>query len=198
MQENNRNSSCKVVILGNSGVGKTSLINRWTTGVWNKSVKPTIGANHQRKTVDLVEKQVDVFVWDTAGQEQFQSLTPLYARSAACAIITTAINDRQSFESIQTWIELLKNACEKIPPLLLAVNKNDLLSSAVFTNDEIEQRYGKLFAATFYVSAQTGESVDGLFSMSASKGDEFNQGSKSFGATSVTTNVQKKSNDGCC
>ena len=197
MQEQSRNPSCKVVILGNSGVGKTSLINRWTTGSWSTTVKPTIGANHQRKTVELENNNIDVFVWDTAGQEQFQSLTPLYARSAACAIITAAINDLQSFDSIQTWIDLLRNACETMPPLILAVNKIDMIDKAVMTQSDIETKYGSFFSAVFFVSAQTGEAVDTTFQLAAQKGYEFNMGSQ----TSKTTNLTEKTQDkksGCC
>lgn len=196
MQEPARNPSCKVVILGNSGVGKTSLINRWTTGVWNSSVKPTIGANHQRKTVDLESVSVDVFVWDTAGQEQFQSLTPLYARSATCAIVTASITDNLSFEAIQTWIDLLKNACEKMPPLILAVNKIDIQVPNAPSHQEIEEKYGSDFAAVFFVSAQSGEGVDGTFSLAAQLGYEFMQDAKTTPTSLVSNNDKKK--DGCC
>ena len=197
MQEPPRNPSCKVVILGNSGVGKTSLINRWTTGSWNNTVKPTIGANHQRKTVEFEDKCIDVFVWDTAGQEQFQSLTPLYARSAACAIIAAAINDIQSFESLQTWIDLLKNACETMPPLILAVNKTDMTDKYVLPQGEIETKYGPLFSAVFFVSAQTGECVDEAFTLSAQKGYEFTLAAQPSKAP--TLNEKKKDGkSGCC
>jgi len=191
-----KNPSCKVVLMGNSGVGKTSLINRWTTGVWSRSVKPTIGANHQKKTVRLENKSVDVFVWDTAGQEQFQSLTPLYARSSSCAIIICSINDRSSFDTIASWIDLVRSACEKMPPVLLAVNKNDLANEAVYSNQEIEQKYGKDFVATFFVSAQTGENIDGLFLLAAKIGDEFTQGYKMDSVTIKSKN--SKSDSSCC
>ncbi|KAI5530804.1 retrograde vesicle-mediated transport, Golgi to ER [Trichomonas vaginalis G3] len=197
MSEVSRNPSCKVVILGNSGVGKTSLINRWTTGTWSSTVKPTIGANHQRKTVQLSETHVDVFVWDTAGQEQFQSLTPLYARSAACAIITASITDAMSFEAIQTWIELLKNACEVMPPLVLAVNKIDLLNqSGVKTESEIETEYGSLFSAVFFVSAQSGEAVENAFTFAAQKGYEFMVGNQPIKAQPLEPKKEDKKS--CC
>lgn len=197
MQETSRNPSCKVVILGNSGVGKTSLINRWTTGTWSTTVKPTIGANHQRKTVQFSETFVDVFVWDTAGQEQFQSLTPLYARSAACAIVTASITDSLSFEAIQTWIDLLKNACEVMPPLILAVNKIDLLNSnAVKTQEEVESEYGQLFSAVFFVSAQSGEAVDNLFVYAAQMGYEFMIGNQPIKQQPLEP--KKDDKKGCC
>ena len=197
MQEPPRNPSCKVVILGTSGVGKTSLINRWTTGTWTTSVKPTIGANHQRKTVELEDKSIDVFVWDTAGQEQFQSLTPLYARSAACAIITASISDQQSFNQLSTWVDLLRNACEVMPPMILAINKIDMTEKAIMTQADIESKYQSSFSAIFFVSAKTGENVDAAFTFAAQKGYEFNLGSQ----TSKTTNLTEKKKDdkgGCC
>ena len=197
MQEPPRNPSCKVVILGTSGVGKTSLINRWTTGTWSTSVKPTIGANHQRKTVELEDKKIDVFVWDTAGQEQFQSLTPLYARSAACAIITASITDQQSFDSLQTWVDLLRNACEVMPPLILAVNKIDMTEKYVMPQEDVEAKYGGMFGAIFFVSAKSGEGVDSTFTLAAQKGYEFNLGSQSTKTTNLTEK-KKESKNGCC
>lgn len=165
--------SCKIVLLGNSGVGKTSLVARWMTNSFNANGKPTIGANHQRKTVQIKDQDVDLFLWDTAGQEQFQALTPLYAREAASAFIIASIVDIESFKSLDTWIELLRNSCAIVPPMLLAVNKVDLSDKAVYTREEIENQYGSMFSAIFFVSASTGEGVPQAFMHAAQTGFEF-------------------------
>ncbi|EAY10951.1 Ras-related protein, putative [Trichomonas vaginalis G3] len=74
--------TCKIVLLGNSGVGKTSIINKWINGTFDYDAKPTIGADHQTKTVTIRDNTVNAFIFDTAGGEQFQSLTPAYIRNS--------------------------------------------------------------------------------------------------------------------
>jgi small GTP-binding protein len=161
--ERPRRTSCKVVILGNSGVGKTSLVMQWTIGDYESQTGPTIGANHQRKTISVEGDEVDLFLWDTAGQEQFQALTPLYAHSAATALIVVAIDDIDSFKGIPTWADLLARSCDKAPPTLLLINKMDRAERAVLTKKDIKDRYGSSFHALFFVSASTGEGVDPAF-----------------------------------
>jgi small GTP-binding protein len=154
---------CKVVLLGSSGVGKTSLTMRWITGNHQALVGPTIGPNHQRRTIELRCGEVNLFVWDTAGQEKFRVLTPLYAHSAAAALVVVALNDLDSFNDIPVWTDLLSNSCDKNPPMLLAVNKIDRPDQPCMSRDAIKEKYESSFRAIFYVSAVTGEGVDDVF-----------------------------------
>jgi small GTP-binding protein len=163
----------KTVLLGDSGVGKTSIVARWTTGVYHRIANPTVGASHHRKRVVVDDTEVDLFVWDTAGQEQFQSLTPLYARSACVAILTASMTDQHSLENLAQWSEVLSAAAEAPPPVILAVNKVDLRESAQTTEDAIASKYGRRFAGQFFVSALTGEGVDNLFLYAAQLGYRF-------------------------
>ncbi|OHT14856.1 small GTP-binding protein [Tritrichomonas foetus] len=165
--------SFKAVILGDSGVGKTSLVTRWTTGSYQSNTNPTVGANHQRKRVILEDQEVDLFLWDTAGQEQFQALTPLYSRSSSVAIMTCSITDSASFASIDKWFELLNSSTEEIPPVVLAVNKIDIQNENSPTEDKIVSEYGERFAGVFFVSAVTNEGVDNLFNFAAEQGYKF-------------------------
>jgi small GTP-binding protein len=165
--------SVKAVLLGNSGVGKTSLANRWTNGVYQKTPAGTIGANHQRKRLTIGADQVDVFLWDTAGQEQFQALTPLYVRSSAVAVVTVAINDTSSFDSVDYWISLLSTTTDPTPPIVFAVNKIDLARSANFREEGIQQTFSSTFAGVFFVSAASNEGVDNLFEFVAQAGYDF-------------------------
>ncbi|OHT09490.1 small GTP-binding protein [Tritrichomonas foetus] len=178
MGEFAQNPHLKIVLLGDSGVGKTSVAFRWTTGIWQDSIQPTIGANHQRKVVHLENQDVDVYVWDTAGQEQYRALTPLYSRSSSCAIIMAAANDPSSFDSLSTWQELLfgsQASSERVPPSILAINKIDLYDEkeSFFTRDEIDERYAQKFESIMYVSARTGEGIDDMFVMAADAAFKF-------------------------
>jgi small GTP-binding protein len=164
----------KVVVLGNSGCGKTSLITRWTSDTFSPVSKPTIGSNHERKRVTLEGMgPIDLYVWDTAGQEQFYSLVPLYARSSSLAIVTAAIDDPPSFEAIPRWIEAVDSSCETRPPILLAVNKIDIPSQPPLTVDEIHRDYDGQFTGVYFVSALTGEGITQLFNSAAMEAVRF-------------------------
>jgi small GTP-binding protein len=163
----------KAVLLGDSGVGKTSIVTRWTTGVYRKIAHSTIGANHHRKRVVVDDREIDLFVWDTAGQEQFQSLTPLYARSACVAILTASVIDRASFNNFERWVDILSSATDELPPVVLAVNKMDLRDEGQISSEEIASEYGRKCAEIFFVSASTGEGIDNLFAFAAQVGYRF-------------------------
>ena len=163
----------KAVLLGDSGVGKTSLVTRWTTGLYQKSTSPTVGANHQLKRVTLHDQEVDIYLWDTAGQEQFQALTPLYARAASVAVLVCSITDEASFANVDHWVELLSSAIAEIPPIIMAVNKMDLIEEAKMTTDKITETFQERFAGLFFVSAVTNEEVDNMFMSAAEAGFNF-------------------------
>jgi small GTP-binding protein len=153
----------KVVLLGNSGVGKTSLAHRWVHDAFDPAILPTIGPTNTTRTVDLGDRQVAVALWDTAGQEQFRSIVPLYMRGARGAVVVAAVDSPDSFDSIPEWLELLSSSQEKAVQAVLAVNKTDVkdpldpqISSAVET-------HRAKFAACFFVSALTGDGVKQLF-----------------------------------
>jgi small GTP-binding protein len=164
----------KVVIFGNSQVGKTSIVLKWVNNSFSEVSKPTIGSNHHRKRIDLDGTgPVDLYVWDTAGQEQFQALMPLYARSSSFAIMTTAIDDMKSFDAIPTWTDAINSSSESPPPVVLAVNKMDLVGSEVFTVEEIHEKYDKDFLGVFFVSALSGEQIPELFRFAAVEASKF-------------------------
>jgi small GTP-binding protein len=190
--------SFKAVLLGDSGVGKTSIVTRWTTGVHQKISNPTIGANHQRKRVVIDDRDIDLFIWDTAGQEQFQSLTPLYARSACVAILTASVTDRKSFENVGHWVEILSSATDELPPIVLAANKIDLRESAQITDEEIEAEYRSKFAGLFFVSAVTDEGINNLFAFAAQLGYRFAMTNRGAPASRLDEKNGEEGRGGCC
>ena len=165
--------SCKIVMIGNSGVGKTSLVNSWVNGQYSNKTSPTIGANHLRKIVRVDDEALDVCVWDTAGQEQYHSLTPLYTRAAAAAIAVASINDPESFAKLNMWLDLVKESCDEVPPTILAVSKIDLSNEKSPSEEEIESKYGEAFKGIFFTSALSGENVNALFLFAAKEGISF-------------------------
>jgi small GTP-binding protein len=168
----NQNVSRKVILLGNTGVGKTSLSHRLLFGAFDTLSTPTIGAAHGFKEVKVGDKTVKITLWDTAGQEQFRAITPLFIRGAKVAIIVTAANAVDSFHAIPTWLELLESTQDELIPAILCVNKCDLMDP--LTDEATAQLialYTSQFMSVFYASARTGEQIDELFAEAAKVAD---------------------------
>eukprot|EP00879_Flechtneria_rotunda_P010463 GHRR01010939.1.p1 GENE.GHRR01010939.1~~GHRR01010939.1.p1 ORF type:complete len:125 (+),score=31.91 GHRR01010939.1:67-441(+) len=93
----------KVIILGDSGVGKTSLMNQYVQKKFSKEYKATIGADFLTKEIQIDDKLVTMQIWDTAGQERFQSLGVAFYRGADCCVLVYDVNSTKSFENLDTW-----------------------------------------------------------------------------------------------
>jgi len=120
----------KVIILGDSGVGKTSLMNRYVSDKFSQQYKATIGADFLTKEINIDDKAVTLQIWDTAGQERFQSLGTAFYRGADCCILVFSITDQKTFENLDGWAnEFLQHASPQQPqdfPFVCIGNKVDL------------------------------------------------------------------------
>jgi len=123
----------KVIILGDSGVGKTSLMNQYVNKRFSNQYKATIGADFLTKEVMVDDRLVTMQLWDTAGQERFQSLGVAFYRGADCCILVYDVNSTKSFETLDSWRdEFLIQASPRQPenfPFVLLGNKIDLEST---------------------------------------------------------------------
>jgi small GTP-binding protein len=187
--------SVKVVLLGNSGVGKTSIVYRWISPDPVPRLEPTVGVNHRRRTSVVENREVDVYIWDTAGQEQYKALTPLYAHSSSCALIVASITDAESFEAIPRWTDVLHQSCDIPPPLILLVNKIDLTNGVVASISEIEVTYRKQFHAIFFVSAITAEGLDAAYNEAVLVAFRFQTGRSTRRSLAEVDMIRS---DGCC
>ncbi|MFX1299668.1 MAG: Rab family GTPase [Promethearchaeota archaeon] len=130
----------KVIVVGDAGVGKTSLARRYTTGQFDESYLFTLGVDFFTKQITLKDKfNIKLVIYDTGGQERFDFIRGLYFEGAAGAVIAYDITDRQSFDRIDHWIQQVYQRCEGIPLLLVAC-KTDLEDKRVITKDEGEKR----------------------------------------------------------
>ncbi|XP_034691739.1 ras-related protein Rab7 isoform X2 [Vitis riparia] len=120
----------KVIVLGDSGVGKTSLMNQYVYKKFSQQYKATIGADFVTKELQIDDKLVTLQLWDTAGQERFQSLGSAFYRGADCCVLVYDVNVLKSFESLQSWHEeFLKQADPAEPeafPFVVLGNKVDV------------------------------------------------------------------------
>ena len=129
----------KLLLIGNSSVGKSSLLFRFVENVWDDSFVPTIGVDfvskkyfyiyiyiQKLKTLEVNGKKVKLQIWDTAGQERFKNITASYYRGGNGVLVVYDITDRESFENLNSWlIEIEKNANKNVYKLLIG-NKCDL------------------------------------------------------------------------
>lgn len=153
----------KIVLVGDSGVGKSNLLLRWTRDEFNPESTPTIGVEFATRTLEIKGKVVKVHVWDTAGQEQFRALTSAYYRGAVGALIVYDITSTASFQAVSHWLKEVKDNTSNDISCLLIGNKRDLKDSRCVTQDEgIE--YGKENKLTFMeTSAKDGFRTDEAF-----------------------------------
>ena len=152
----------KLVTLGESGVGKTSVINRYITGSFPESSKPTIGAAFITKEVKFGNETYNLMIWDTAGQEEYRGLAPMYYRNASIAIVMFDIVSRPSFEAVDYWLKDLKDNAGPDIGVLLCANKMDLQEDRFQGADflEFSKDHNVVYVET---SALTGEGIDLLF-----------------------------------
>ena len=141
MGDENYDFIFKVLLLGNSDVGKSSLLLRYVDSVWSDTFVPTIGVDFKVKTIDINDKKVKLQIWDTAGQERFRNVVSTYFRGAHGILLIYDVTNRESFKNLENWlIEIEKNASENVLKILIG-NKNDLEDERDITPDE-----GKAFA----------------------------------------------------
>jgi len=159
--------SLKLVILGDACVGKSCLINKFSTQKFREFEEPTIGAAFQ--AVKVSDAYLTLEVWDTAGQERFRSLAPMYYRDANVALICYDITNKQSFESAKYWYKQLAENGGKDCIKILVATKADL-----YIQREVEdvERYLKSANISYFMetSSKTGENINKLFNLAAREG----------------------------
>ncbi|OHS96396.1 small GTP-binding protein [Tritrichomonas foetus] len=159
----------KIVLLGQTSVGKTCIVNYFINGQYDSSVAPTLGASYASKTFKVGDVQVSMQIWDTAGQERFRVLAPMYYRGAQVAIIVYSIVDESSFTEIDYWTNSLKENTEGNVTIFLVGNKADLQEIRMILEESGQNKAESLKAMFFETSAVTGNGIDDLFMVCAKK-----------------------------
>ena len=156
----------KVVFVGDSAVGKTSIIMRYHHNSFSAENQPTIGAAFISKEVDSPHGRCILHIWDTAGQERYKSLVPMYARGASIAIVVFDTSDPECFYGLEEWVNRVKEDMSTDCQIIIAGNKCDL--EPKYDKDQIEEWAKKNNFPLVYVSAKTSQGVDILFSTAIS------------------------------
>ncbi|MHA1233713.1 MAG: Rab family GTPase [Promethearchaeota archaeon] len=153
----------KVIIIGEAGVGKTSLVKRFVSGHFTKDYRTSIGANLFIKELNLNSgNNVSIQIWDIAGQERWKKMRHLYYKGAHGALIVGDFTRENSFEQVKEfWNQDLNKYCDEIPKILI-VNKVDL--DSIISNNEIEKLAQAINVKTIiFTSAKNGQNVEKAF-----------------------------------
>ena len=164
---NSQEFGFKICIIGDGGVGKTSLVKKFTKGTFEKDYIKTIGAQFSKYDKEIKGDLISLNFWDIAGQDDFNFLHPLFYRESKGCIIVYSLEDndlgKESFEHIYNWDNELKKYCSDIPIVLFA-NKVDLIKENSFDKTKIEELVKKgNFLGYYLTSAKTGQGVRNAF-----------------------------------
>ncbi len=156
--------SYKLCVVGDSGVGKTSLIRRYADKKFDDSYLPTIGADFTIKRVEIEPGHFATLqIWDMGGQQMFQAIRNHYFMGANAALIIFDLGRKETFKNVDEWYSDIETRCGKIPIIILA-NKNDLETQAI-TSSEVDKIASRLNVKVFRTSAKTGENVEKMFDL---------------------------------
>jgi len=161
--------SYKLVLLGDSAVGKSSVVGRYVKNEFLDFEQPTIGAAFLTQTVKLATHKVKFEIWDTAGQERYRSLAPMYYKGAGAALVVYDITDTGTYDGAKKWITELQRQGDPDIIIALAGNKCDLELRRKVRTEEAKAYADENSLLFLETSAKTGENVDAVFRNIATK-----------------------------
>ena len=162
----NYDKTCQILLIGDSSVGKTCLIQRYVNGTFKDDYILTVGLDYHTKLEIINNLNVSVKLWDTAGQERFKALTPSFFRNAEGVVIAYDVTNSESFDNLKFWISSIKtNLFEKniFIPIIIIGNKIDLEDMREISKDVASTFAKENKFKYFETSAKTGEGVDEAF-----------------------------------
>jgi Ras-related protein Rab-2A len=155
----------KIVLLGNPAAGKTSLITRYMTNRFQQQYSITVGTNISMKAVRFDTKEIQMAIWDLAGQDSFDSVRHLYYKGARGCVLIFDLTRRKTLESVKSWHEaLIKHSYVKSHiPVVIVGNKLDLVAQREVSKEEALEVAKEIGASYYEASAKTGKTVEEFF-----------------------------------
>ena len=152
----------KVILVGNSGVGKTNLINVLTGRKFEQSIMTTTISTYVEKKMEMGNKKYNLEIWDTAGQEKFHSLTKLFIKESRIVLFVYDITDKNSFTEIKSWVKIVKEVLDDKFVMGLVGNKKDLFLKEVINEVKGKEKAKEIGAIFKLTSAKEGEGIHEL------------------------------------
>ena len=153
----------KIVLIGDSGVGKTNILSRFINNEFSLTTQATVGVEFGSKIIKKGEKLIKLQIWDTAGQERYKSITSAYYKGAKGALIVYDITNRFTFESVDKWVQDLNSYGDKNLTLLLVGNKSDLEDKRQIMKEDGEEKAKSFNLGFIETSACSGDNIDQAF-----------------------------------
>ena len=190
----------KLMVIGETRVGKTALIKKYTKNVFGGTYLTTVGIDFQEKIINVEEKSVKLQIWDTAGQERFRNIAKSYFHTSDGFLLVYDISCKDSFEKLNFWYEQIKLNAPENTKCVVAGNKCDLEEKRQVNKNEGEN-FAKTYNIDFYeTSAKDGINVDEVFQTLASEimKDIKKNGSKNKRSSQVLRKNTKSKKKSCC
>ena len=196
----------KVVIIGDSGVGKTNLIKRFVSDTFNENSKATVGVEFLSKTYKINNHIFKIELWDTAGQERYKSITSVYYKGSKGALLVYDITSKVTFDNIGKWITEIRDKTSKDITLMMVGNKTDLVQYREVSNEQALNKAKTLGIPLMETSALDSTNVKEAFhdllkemyKDMKSKLQSDNNNLKDNGEGLKLDTNQKKKKSGCC
>ena len=206
---NNYEILFKIIIIGDSGVGKSNILSRYLADEYKEDSKNTVGVELGTKYLKIKGKGAKLQIWDTAGQERYRSITTSYFRGSHGCFIVYDITNEDSFDNIDKWFEQTQKSASKDVSVILVGNKCDLENYRKITKEMGEEKAKTLKCPFFETSAKTNISINDIFEemtnniyeKNASKIEEDNieiVHENENKATNLNQEEEKKESKGCC
>jgi len=190
----------KLLLIGDSGVGKSCLLLRFADDTYTESYISTIGVDFKIRTIDLDGKTVKLQIWDTAGQERFRTITSSYYRGAHGICVVYDVTDRTSYDNVKQWLsEIDRYATEGVCKLLIG-NKSDIEDKKVVDTEEAEKFAASLGIAHLETSAKNATNVEQAFNTMARHIKQKMQDNavRPSDKPALQMNTNTKGEDRCC
>jgi len=172
----------KLLLIGDSGVGKSCLLLRFADDTYTESYISTIGVDFKIRTIQLEGKVIKLQIWDTAGQERFRTITSSYYRGAHGIIVVYDVTDQVSFNNVKQWMqEIQRYACDSVCRLLVG-NKSDLIEKKMVDTNTAKEYAESMSVPFLETSAKNATNVEQAFMTMASEIKKLQGGGISGGA----------------
>ena len=165
MEDENYEMMFKVVLVGDSFVGKTNIMSKYLKNEFHEDSKATVGVEFGSKQFTIEGHSIKAQIWDTAGQERYKAITSAYYKGAKGAFIVYDITRKNSFDSIDKWVNDLTASADKKLTILVIGNKCDLEDQRQVTKEQGEAKASSLQVAFLETSALSGENLNKAFEM---------------------------------